>query len=147
MRRSVRCLLSLILIIAFMFSLVGCGEKPAAKEGEAKEELVIALDRYSAGKKPPEGLGVSECTQIYEPLLFLNHKLEIKPGLVTSWKRVDDLNWSLKLREGVKFHNGKTRIVIMTDMWIKTARTWILNSFFGLKTNGIRVSLKLLHQT
>ncbi len=107
MRRLTKYLVSIILIIAFMFSLIGCGEKPAAKEAEAKEELVIALDRYSGGKKPPEGLGVAECTQIYEPLLFLNHKLEIQPGLVTSWERVDELNWRLKLREGVKFHNGK----------------------------------------
>jgi len=107
MRRSVRGLISLILIIAFMLTLVGCGEKPAGKNGEAKEELVIALDRYSAGKKPPEGIGAAACTQIYEPLLFLNHKLEIQPGLVTKWERVDDLNWRLELREGVKFHNGK----------------------------------------
>jgi peptide/nickel transport system substrate-binding protein len=107
MRRSVRCLMSVVLIIAFMLTLVGCGEKPASKEGKGKEELVIALDTYSGGKKPPVGLGVNECTQIYEPLLFLNHKLEIQPGLVTSWERVDDLNWRLKLREGVKFHNGK----------------------------------------
>lgn len=107
MRRLTKYLLSIILIIAFIFSVVGCGEKPAGKEGEAKEELVIALDTYSSGKKPPEGLGVNQCTQIYEPLLFLNHKLEIKPGLVTSWERVDDLNWKLNLRKGVKFHNGK----------------------------------------
>ncbi|MGI5866653.1 MAG: ABC transporter substrate-binding protein [Syntrophaceticus schinkii] len=99
--------MSVVLIIAFMLTLVGCGEKPASKEGKGKEELVIALDTYSGGKKPPVGLGVNECTQIYEPLLFLNHKLEIQPGLVTSWERVDDLNWRLKLREGVKFHNGK----------------------------------------
>ena len=38
-----------------MFSLIGCGEKPAAKEAEAKEELVIALDRYSGGKKQTSG--------------------------------------------------------------------------------------------
>jgi peptide/nickel transport system substrate-binding protein len=107
MSRSVRCLMSLILIIAFMLTLVGCGEKPAGKKGEAKEELVIALDTYSSGKIPPKGLGVGTNTQIYEPLLFLNHKLEVQPGLVTSWERVDDLNWRLKLREGVKFHNGK----------------------------------------
>ena len=107
MRRSVKCLLSIIIIIAFAFTLVGCGEKPAAKETEAKEELVIALDQYLANKKPPEGIGVDHCTQIYEPLLFLNNKLEIQPGLVTSWERIDDLNWRLKLREGVKFHNGK----------------------------------------
>ena len=105
MQRSVRCLMSLVLIIAFMLMLVGCGEKPVSKEG--KEELVIALDRYLPGKKPPDGIGVASCTQVYEPLLFLNNKLEIQPGLVTSWERIDDLNWRLKLRKGVKFHNSK----------------------------------------
>ncbi|MDH7578902.1 MAG: ABC transporter substrate-binding protein [Bacillota bacterium] len=73
----------------------------------AKEELVIALDRYTPGKKPPEGFGVATCTQIFEPLLFLNKKLEIQPGLVTSWERLDSLRWRFKLRKGVKFHNGK----------------------------------------
>jgi peptide/nickel transport system substrate-binding protein len=105
MQRSVRCLMSLVLIIAFMLMLVGCGEKPVSKKG--KEELVIALDRYLPGKKPPDGIGVASCTQVYEPLLFLNNKLEIQPGLVTSWERIDDLNWRLKLRKGVKFHNSK----------------------------------------
>jgi peptide/nickel transport system substrate-binding protein len=107
MRRSVKYLISIILIAAFSMMLAGCGEKPAVKQGGGKEELVIALDRYSAGKKPPEGIGAASCTQIYEPLLFLNNKLEIQPGLVTSWERIDDLNWRLKLRKGVKFHNGK----------------------------------------
>jgi len=107
MRRSVRCLMSIILIVVFMFTLVGCGEKPVGKEGEVKEELVIALDSYSGGKIPPEGLGAATSTQIYEPLLFLNSKLEVQPGLISSWKRLDDLTWEFKLRKGVKFHNGK----------------------------------------
>jgi peptide/nickel transport system substrate-binding protein len=107
MRRSVRCLMSLILIIAFMLTLVGCGEKPASKEGKGKEELVIAMASYSSGKMPPEGLGAGGATQIYEPLLFLNKKMEIQPGLVSSWKRLDDTTYEFKIREGVKFHNGK----------------------------------------
>ncbi|MDH7578661.1 MAG: ABC transporter substrate-binding protein [Bacillota bacterium] len=107
MHRSVRHLLSIILIIAIAFSIAGCREKPVARQAEIKDELIIALDRYTGGKKPPEGIGVASCTQIYEPLLFLNNKLEIQPGLVTSWERIDDLNWRLKLRKGVKFHNGK----------------------------------------
>ncbi|NPV28115.1 MAG: hypothetical protein HPY58_00380 [Firmicutes bacterium] len=69
----------------------------------AKEELVIALNTYS----PSKAFKVAGCTQIYEPLLFLNRKLEVQPGLVLSWDRLDDLTWSLKIREGVKFHNGK----------------------------------------
>jgi len=107
MRRLTKYLLSIILIIAFMFSVVGCGEKPASKEAEGKEELVIAVASYASGKKPPEGLGVGGNTQIYEPLLFLNKKMEIQPGLVSSWKRLDDMTYEFKIREGVKFHNGK----------------------------------------
>ena len=99
-----------MLIIAIAFSVAGCMGKPAARQAETnpgKEELVIALDRYTPGKKPPEGFGVGTCTQIFEPLLFLNKKLEIQPGLVTSWERLDSLRWRFKLRKGVKFHNGK----------------------------------------
>ena len=31
---------------------------------------------------------------------------ELVPGLATSWTRIDDLTLEIKLREGVKFHNG-----------------------------------------
>lgn len=106
MRRCGRHLLSIILIIAIAFSVAGCMEKPAARQAETKDELVVALERYTA-KKPPEGFGVATCTQVFEPLLFLNKKLEIQPGLVTSWERLDDLTWRFNLRQGVKFHNGK----------------------------------------
>src|SRR5690554_6284395 len=30
------------------------------------------------------------------------------PGLATEWKMVDDVTMELKLRQGVKFHNGAT---------------------------------------
>jgi peptide/nickel transport system substrate-binding protein len=107
MRRLTKYLLSIILIIAFMFSVVGCGEKPASKESEAKEELVIALDKYGTTPNPPDGIGVHNVTMVYEPLIFLNKKFELQPGLITSWERIDDLTWKFKLRKGVKFHNGK----------------------------------------
>ncbi len=32
---------------------------------------------------------------------------EVKPGLATEWKMVDDLTWEFKLRQGVKFQNGE----------------------------------------
>ncbi|MDH7579136.1 MAG: ABC transporter substrate-binding protein, partial [Bacillota bacterium] len=78
-----------------------------ATGGPTKEELVIGMKNLSTEKKPPEGLGIGGFAQVYEPLLFLNKNLEIQPGLVTSWERLDSLRWRFKLREGVKFHNGK----------------------------------------
>ena len=29
------------------------------------------------------------------------------PGLAESWKPLNDLEWEVKLRKGVKFHNGQ----------------------------------------
>lgn len=45
---------------------------------------------------------------IYAGLIELNLQgdLSLKPGLATSWKRIDDYTVELKLRKGVKFHNG-----------------------------------------
>jgi len=45
---------------------------------------------------------------IYAGLIELDRQgdLSLKPGLATSWKRIDDYTVELKLRQGVKFHNG-----------------------------------------
>jgi peptide/nickel transport system substrate-binding protein len=43
---------------------------------------------------------------IYEPLVTLDTKLQIKPGLAESWTQPDPKTIVFKLRQGVKFHDG-----------------------------------------
>ena len=43
---------------------------------------------------------------IYEPLLTLDTRLDVKPGLAESWTQADPRTLVLKLRRGVKFHDG-----------------------------------------
>src|SRR5262247_3970367 len=43
---------------------------------------------------------------IYEPLVTLDVKLGIKPGLAESWQQPDPKTVVFKLRRGVKFHDG-----------------------------------------
>src|SRR5881397_1554407 len=43
---------------------------------------------------------------IYEPLVTLDVKLGIKPGLAESWQQPDAKTVVFKLRRGVKFHDG-----------------------------------------
>ena len=43
---------------------------------------------------------------IYEPLVTLDVKLGIKPGLAESWQQPDPKTLVFKLRQGVKFHDG-----------------------------------------
>ncbi|KZR98004.1 Oligopeptide-binding oppA-like protein, partial [Daphnia magna] len=43
---------------------------------------------------------------LYEGLVYRNHKLEVEPALATEWKQTDPTTWRFKLRQGVKFHDG-----------------------------------------
>ena len=53
-------------------------------------------------------VGSRSFPMIYAGLIELDRQgdLSLKPGLATSWKRIDDFTVELKLRKGVKFHNG-----------------------------------------
>lgn len=46
-------------------------------------------------------------SMILEPLVSSDPKMNLKPGLATSWERLGDKLWRFKLRQGVKFHNGE----------------------------------------
>jgi peptide/nickel transport system substrate-binding protein len=43
---------------------------------------------------------------VFDSLVVSGDDLELKPGLATSWKALDDTHWEFKLRTGVKFHDG-----------------------------------------
>ena len=49
--------------------------------------------------------------------------LELKPGLATEWTR-DAKVWTLKLREGVKFHNGETMTAEDVAFTLGPERLW-----------------------
>jgi peptide/nickel transport system substrate-binding protein len=46
-------------------------------------------------------------TMIYDTLIQRDDNMQLKPGLAVSWRNVDPLTWQIKLRSGVKFHNGE----------------------------------------
>jgi peptide/nickel transport system substrate-binding protein len=43
---------------------------------------------------------------IYDNLLILDHRLNVMPGLGESWHQRDPLTYIVKLRHGVRFHDG-----------------------------------------
>lgn len=43
---------------------------------------------------------------IYDRLVHTDENMRLVPALAVSWKPVDDTTWEIKLREGVKFHDG-----------------------------------------
>ncbi|MCL0064979.1 ABC transporter substrate-binding protein [Dehalococcoidia bacterium] len=91
------------ILVLTTIMLAGC-PAPQAEVG-VPQEVVAGLGRdpgvaYGYGAHPP-------LTRVLEPLVFRDVKLEHKPGLATAWEVSDDgLTWTIKLREGVRFHDG-----------------------------------------
>ena len=48
---------------------------------------------------------------VYESLVFLDENLGPVPGLAESWETPDDRTYVFKIREGVRFHNGREMTV------------------------------------
>ena len=44
--------------------------------------------------------------QVYETLVQRDRRLGLVPGLATEWQRLSPTRWRVKLREGVRFHDG-----------------------------------------
>jgi len=62
----------------------------------------VTMDPHLSGSKVDRQI----YHNVYEPLLTLDTKLNIKPGLAESWTQPDPKTLVLKLRRGVKFHDG-----------------------------------------
>src|SRR5262249_19008832 len=87
-------------------------QAPASKAGETpKKGGTLRVGFYvEPARMDPHRSGSKIARQvyhkIYEPLLVLDTNLGIKPGLAESWQQPDPKTLILKLRRGVKFHDG-----------------------------------------
>jgi peptide/nickel transport system substrate-binding protein len=64
---------------------------------------------------------IARCFQLYEPLLRWNAQYEIEPSVAESvTPNADNTQWTIKLRDGVEFHNGKS--VTAEDVMFTLAR-------------------------
>jgi|TARA_R110002072_G_scaffold4706_15_gene32933 peptide/nickel transport system substrate-binding protein len=45
---------------------------------------------------------------VFESLMEMDANQNLQPGLAVSWTPTDDSTWEIKLRQGVKFHDGTT---------------------------------------
>lgn len=110
MLRNKRFLMIVSAVMIFALALTGCGQGGGEDVAAEKEELVIAqgadaksLDPHGTNDQPSSRVS----KQIYDTLVVTNTDMELKPGLAEEWNQVDDKTLEMKLREGVKFHNGE----------------------------------------
>jgi peptide/nickel transport system substrate-binding protein len=97
-RHSSRSLLASVCILA------GLGLTPAAAQ-----DLTIGMASEATSLDPHfHNLATNSqvALHMFEALILRDEKLQMKPGLATSWRLIDDNTWEFKLRKGVKFHDG-----------------------------------------
>jgi peptide/nickel transport system substrate-binding protein len=82
----------------------------AAGSVSAQSVLKVGISTEPASMDPQystTGATQQASQQIFETIVGRDKNLRMVPSLAVSWKEVDPLTWELKLRQGVKFHDGK----------------------------------------
>jgi peptide/nickel transport system substrate-binding protein len=98
---------ALAAVLALTFVLGLAGPVPA----QTKEDtLVYALQSDIDNWDPPNSVlreAIILGYHVFDHLAVRDLKtMKVGPNLATSWKNLDDTTWEVKLRAGVKFHDG-----------------------------------------
>jgi peptide/nickel transport system substrate-binding protein len=71
--------------------------------------------------QPVTAADIARVCNLYEPLLFWNNNYELEPALAESAEASSDAKtWTIKMRQGVTFHDGKD--VTAEDAWLSIRR-------------------------
>lgn len=89
--------------------LLGLALSSCLTTGALAVDLTIGSSTEPAAIDPHfsrSGNSQQIAAQVFNRLVEPDENLQIQPGLAVSWKNLDELTWEVKLREGVKFHDG-----------------------------------------
>jgi len=63
---------------------------------------VTSLDPHFHNLSPNNNVA----EHVFDKLVLQDEMQRLKPGLAVSWRAIDERTWEVKLRQGVKFHDG-----------------------------------------
>src|SRR5688500_20115324 len=99
--------LTAVLAFALAVGLAGAGDALA----QTKEDTIVYAIQSDVQTWDPPNSVLRESIilgyHVFDHLAARDLKTgKVGPGLAVSWKNVDDTTWEVKLRKGVKFHDG-----------------------------------------
>lgn len=100
-------LIALLTITAFLVTAAGCGTSTSSKE--ETESLTVGWAQWCDNLDPGDGYNGWYTMEfgMGEALVKITPEMKLEPWLAESWTKVDDNTWKIKIRDHVKFHNGK----------------------------------------
>src|SRR5262250_3434692 len=108
-RREVAMVRSLALGVALLSALALA--RPDAATAQTKDDTVVYALQSDIDTWDPPGSVLREAIilgyNVYDHLAVRDLKTrKVIPNLALSWRNLDDTTWEVKLRQGVKFHDG-----------------------------------------
>lgn len=130
---------ALVCLIIFLFMLTFCIADSSLASSAKEISVAFGADPITMDpRKTFVGPGYSINAHVFEPLVFREEtddgEINIVGVLAESWENVDAKTWEFKLREGIKFHNGKpfnseavkfTIDTIMEPEFITSLKVWV----------------------
>jgi peptide/nickel transport system substrate-binding protein len=100
----------LLIITAFLMMMaVGCGDDKTKTPQKEEKPLTVGWAQWCSNLDPGDGYNGWYTTEfgMGETLVKTSKGMKLEPWLAESWENVDDITWKIKIRDNVKFHNGK----------------------------------------
>lgn len=117
-KRFITFLTCVLLLTLTILSISGCGQKESGNGHKDAEKTLVIGEMWAIDNVDPatDGTLLKEKALVVETLVECKPNFELIPGLAESWKKIDDKNWEIKIREGVKFHDG-TQLTAQAVKW------------------------------
>ena len=100
----------ILAVSSALLFVVGLGLVPPASAQTREETLIYSLQSDIDNWDPPNSVlreAIILGYHVFDHLAVRDLKTrKVGPNLATSWKAIDDTTWEVKLRQGVKFHDG-----------------------------------------
>ena len=115
MKKRFATLVCCILVASMAISLAACngsktGEDPGDPSAEVNDHLIVVARGLAVSMDPHMSSDMNTayvCHQIYDTLFRMTpENYDVEPSLAETWDMPDTQTLNIKLRSGIKFHNG-----------------------------------------
>lgn len=107
--RGKRLLAFLTITVFLVMMAAGCRDDAAKTPQKEEKPLTVGWAQWCTNLDPGDGYNGWYATEfgMGETLVKTSKGMKLEPWLAESWEKVDDNTWKIKIRDNVKFHNGK----------------------------------------